>query len=253
MQASIDDWHRANGAPSDMAAYRGFLREIGYLVDEGPDFAVETSGVDPEIGAISGPQLVVPLSNARFALNAANARWGSLYDALYGTNAIPENSGRERGERYNPVRGSDVIAWARTFLNDAVPLRGTGWAAARGFSVRDGALAVTLARGTTSWHGRSSSRATGATPRRRSEILLRNNGLGIRIVIDASSTIGRDDPAHVSDVLLESAVTAIMDCEDSVAAVDADDKVLVYRNWLGLMKGDLARGHQGRPRHSSAG
>ncbi|HRO11913.1 MAG TPA: malate synthase G, partial [Amaricoccus sp.] len=240
MQEQIDDWHRANGAPSDRDAYRGFLREIGYIVDEGPEFRVGTSGVDPEIADVSGPQLVVPLSNARFALNAANARWGSLYDALYGTNAIPEDGGRERRRSYNPQRGAAVIAWVRTFLNDAVPLRGTGWTAARGFSVKGGALTVALERGTTRLarpEQFAGYRGDAAAP---TEILLRNNGLGIRIVIDAGSTIGRDDPAHVSDVLLESAVTAIMDCEDSVAAVDAEDKVLVYRNWLGLMKGDLA-------------
>jgi malate synthase len=240
MQARIDDWHRANGAPSDPAAYRGFLQEIGYLLDEGPDFRVETAGVDPEIGAVSGPQLVVPLSNARFALNAANARWGSLYDALYGTNAIPEDAGRERGGSYNPRRGAAVITWVRTFLNDAVPLRGAGWAAAQGFSVEEGALTVTLGRGTTRLARPEQFAGYRGEPAAPKEILLRNNGLGIRIVIDANSRIGRDDRAHISDVLLEAAVTAIMDCEDSVAAVDADDKVLVYRTWLGLMKGDLA-------------
>ena len=240
LQEQIDDWCRANGAPSDMEAYRGFLRGIGYLVDEGPGFQVETTGVDPEIARISGPQLVVPLSNARFALNAANARWGSLYDALYGTNAIAEDGGRERDGRYNPKRGAAVIGWVRTFLNDAAPLRGTGWTAARGVSVRDGALEVVLDRGTARLARPEQFAGYGGDPAAPREILLRNNGLGIRILFDAASTIGRDDPAHVSDVLLEAAGTAIMDCEDSVAAVDAEDKALVYRNWLGLMKGDLA-------------
>ena len=239
MQARIDEWHRANGAPSDMAAYRGFLKEIGYLVDEGPDFRVETSGVDAEIGRISGPQLVVPVMNARFALNAANARWGSLYDALYGTDAIGEDGGRERGGRYNPVRGAAVVAWTRAFLDEAVPLRDADWAAVRGFRVADGTLVVALDGGETALERPEQLAGYLGDAAAPKEILLRNNGLGIRVLIDPATPIGRDDPAHISDVWLEAAVTTIMDCEDSVAAVDAPDKVVVYRNWLGLMKGDL--------------
>ena len=241
LQEQIDAWHRAHGMPSDPAEYQAFLREIGYLVEEGPDFAVTTEGVDPEIAEISGPQLVVPVMNARYALNAANARWGSLYDALYGTDAIPETEGREKGRRYNPGRGAAVIAWARGFLDEAVPLAGASWSDARGLSVEDGMLRVALGGGDSAQLVRSEQFAghigDAASP---TQIVLRNHGLHIRVVVDAETPTGKDDPAQVSDVLLEAAVTAIMDCEDSVAAVDAEDKVLVYRNWLGLMRGDLA-------------
>jgi malate synthase len=241
MQAEIDAWHRANG-PGDPAAYRAFLREIGYLVEAGPDFSVATEGVDPEIAQVSGPQLVVPVMNARYALNAANARWGSLYDALYGTDAIPESEGRERGAAYNPVRGAAVVAWVRDFLDGAVPLADGDWTAPRGFAVEDGALVVHLRDGR-----RTGLRDPGQfagylgeaeTPR---QLLFRHRGLHIEILVDPSTAIGATDPAQISDVWLEAAMTAIMDLEDSIAAVDAADKVAAYRNWLGLMKGDLAQ------------
>ena len=241
MQEKIDAWYRENGAPSDMEAYKGFLKEIGYLLPEGPAFKVTTTNVDPEIAEVAGPQLVVPVTNARYAINAANARWGSLYDALYGTDAIPETDGAEKGKGYNPKRGEKVIAWARDFLDQAAPLAGAGWRDARGFSVAGGKLAVALEGGRTAGlqdEGRFAGYCGEAGAP--TALLLRNNGIHVEVRIDASSTIGKDDPAHISDVWLESALTTIQDCEDSVATVDAEDKVAAYRNWLGLMKGDLA-------------
>ncbi len=240
LQQTIDEWHRANGAPSDMEAYKSFLTEIGYLVPEGPAFSVTTDNVDPEISMVAGPQLVVPVANARYALNAANARWGSLYDALYGTDAIAEEGGAEKGKGYNPVRGGKVIAWVRDFLNDAAPLQKGTWQEARSFAVQDAQLAVALQDGT-SVGLKQPEKFAGylgdtASPER---LLLKNNGIHIEVLIDATSTIGQSDPAHISDVWLESALTTIQDFEDSIAAVDAEDKVAAYRNWLGLMKGDL--------------
>lgn len=239
-QVKIDDWYRANGAPSDLAAYESFLREIGYLLPEGPDFQVSTENVDPEIAQIAGPQLVVPVMNARYALNAANARWGSLYDALYGTDAISEADGAEKGKGYNPVRGTKVIAWVRDFLDRSAPLAGGSWKTAASFKVGEAALFVTLTNGEVTGLTDPSQFAgylgDTAAP---TQILLKKNNLHVEILIDATTAIGRDDPANISDVWAESAITTIMDCEDSVAAVDAEDKVVVYRNWLGLMKGDL--------------
>ncbi|MEK1892738.1 MAG: malate synthase G [Rhizobium sp.] len=240
LQLRIDDWYRQHGAPTDMEAYQAFLRDIGYILPEGSDFQVTTTNVDPEIASIAGPQLVVPVMNARYALNAANARWGSLYDALYGTDAISESDGAEKGKGYNPKRGEKVIAWARDLLDTAAPLDGWSWKDVATFAVRDGALAVTSTDGehvslTDAAHF-AGYQGDAAAP---THILLKNNGIHIDIVIDASTAIGKSDPAHISDVWLESAITTIMDCEDSVAAVDAEDKVVIYRNWLGLMKGDL--------------
>ncbi|WP_411036176.1 malate synthase G [Shinella sp. BYT-45] len=241
LQDKLDAWYRKNGAPSDMAAYEAFLREIGYLLPEGGDFEVTTENVDPEIASVAGPQLVVPVMNARYALNAANARWGSLYDALYGTDAIPEADGAEKGRGYNPVRGEKVIAWVRAFLDDSVPLAGASWRDATGLAVEGGNLAVSLTGGGKTGLADEKKFAgylgEAAAP---THVLLRNNGLHIEIRIDAGTPTGKDDPAHISDVAIESALTTIMDCEDSVAAVDAEDKVVVYRNWLGLMKGDLS-------------
>ncbi|MGC0362658.1 malate synthase [Rhodococcus sp. 27YEA15] len=241
LQTRIDTWHRAHPGTPDPAEYKAFLQEIGYLLPTPAPFQVTTTGVDTEITSTAGPQLVVPILNARFALNASNARWGSLYDALYGTNAIPETDGAEKGSGYNKVRGDKVIAWARDFLDTAAPLATGSHAESTAYVIDGDQLAVTLADGTTT---------TLAQPEKLvgylgdksapTSVLLRNNGLHAEIQIDASSPIGSTDPAGVKDVVLESAVTTIMDFEDSVAAVDADDKVVGYRNWLGLNRGDLS-------------
>ncbi len=239
-QAKLDDWYRQNGAPRDLAAYEAFLREIGYIVPEGPDFAVNTQNVDAEIATIAGPQLVVPVMNARYALNAANARWGSLYDALYGTDAISEADGAEKGKGYNPVRGAKVIAWARGFLDQSVPLAGGSWADVAALDLHDGYLDVTLKNGDkTGLADPAQFIGFRADQQKITSYLLRRNGLHLEIRIDAKGAIGASDAAHINDIQLESAITTIMDCEDSVAAVDAQDKVLAYSNWLGLMKGDL--------------
>ena len=234
LQSQIDVWHVARkGQPHNADQYSSFLREIGYLVAERPDFTIATAQVDPEIADISGPQLVVPITNARFALNAANARWGSLYDALYGTDALGDLPGA--GD-YDAARGARVIAWGRNFLDQAVPLAGASWAAGTGLCVQDGALLVDglgLAdRAQFAGYIGDQMSPTG--------ILLRNNGLHIIIDIEPNSAIGAHDTAGIADIRLESALSTIMDCEDSVATVDASDKALAYRNWLGLMRGDLA-------------
>jgi len=237
LQASIDDWHKSRrGQPFDADAYETFLREIGYLVSEGPDFSIETANVDPEIARIPGPQLVVPVMNARYALNAANARWGSLYDALYGTDALGD---LPSGKGYDPARGARVIAWARDFLDSAVPLAGASWKDARGFAVESGALVVRTAQGDKALADPAQFAAHMGDARAPQQFLLRNNGLLIEVVMDDRSAIGASDAAHISDIWLESALSAIMDCEDSVAAVDAADKVVAYGNWLGLMTGTL--------------
>jgi len=241
LQSQIDKWHRQRiigGIDAD--EYRAFLAEIGYLVSEPSDFTITTSGVDPEIATTAGPQLVVPILNARFALNAANARWGSLYDALYGTDVISEDDGAEKGKGYNKVRGDKVIAYARQFLDDAVPLASGSYVDATGLRVDDGQFLVALGDGVDVGLA-DPERFVGyrGEPDAPTSVLLVNHGLHIEILIDRDSPIGSTDGAGIKDVVLESAVTTIMDFEDSVAAVDADDKVLGYRNWLGLNRGDL--------------
>ncbi|MBC7158416.1 MAG: malate synthase G [Rhodobacteraceae bacterium] len=238
MQAKIDAWHVVRrGQPHDAAAYRAFLAEIGYLVSEGPDFEIETANTDPEIATLAGPQLVVPIMNARYALNAANARWGSLYDALYGTDALGD---LPSGGGHDPARGARVIGWARGFLDDVAPLAGASWADATGLSVAGGALAVATAGGAAALVDAGQFAGHIGAAGAPDEIVLRNHGLHIRLRIDRATPIGAADAAGIVDVLLEAALSSIMDCEDSVAAVDAEDKVLAYANWLGLMKGDLA-------------
>ncbi|MDG1389333.1 MAG: malate synthase G [Halioglobus sp.] len=246
LQAKIDQWHRANsGADYDKAAYKAFLQEIGYLLPEGDDFSITTENVDPEVATLAGPQLVVPVMNARFALNAANARWGSLYDALYGTDVISEEGGAERAGAYNPVRGDKVIAYARDFLNEHCPLTSSDHTQAVAYTIADGKLQVELNDGVISALADPEQLvAYTGNADAPSGVLLRHNGLHIEIQIDPSTPIGATDKAGVKDVCLESALTTIQDCEDSVAAVDAEDKVVVYSNWLGLMRGDLAEAFQ---------
>jgi malate synthase len=242
LQAQIDKWHRQRViGPFDHAEYQQFLTEIGYLQPEPEDFSITTSGVDAEITKTAGPQLVVPVLNARFAINASNARWGSLYDALYGTDVIPESDGAEKGSGgYNRVRGDRVIAYARKFLDDSVALASGSYVDATGFKVDDGQLLVTLGDGLSTGLANPDEFAgyLGESDAPTS-VLLVHHGLHVEILIDPDSPVGSTDGAGVKDVVLESAVTTIMDFEDSVAAVDADDKVLGYRNWLGLNRGDL--------------
>ncbi|MBD8894006.1 malate synthase G [Roseibium litorale] len=236
LQSKIDAWHQAQPGAPDLGAYKAFLTEIGYLVPEGEDFTVGTENVDPEIGQVAGAQLVVPVMNARYALNAANARWGSLYDALYGTDAMGT---KPAGGGFDPARGAEVIAYARKVLDEAAPLASGSWSDVTGLSIEGGVLTLATGSGSTVL-GEASQFAgyTGdaAIP---ASVLLSKNGLHLDILIDASHPIGKTDKAHIADVVLESAMSTIMDCEDSVAAVDADDKVVVYSNWLGLLKGDL--------------
>jgi len=243
LQSEIDAWHLARkGQSIDASEYRQFLEDIGYLLPEGDEFEISTSNVDAEIATIAGPQLVVPVMNARYALNAANARWGSLYDALYGTDAISEDGGATRSGGYNPVRGQKVIDFANTFLDQIAPLEGAQHADVTAWQIVDDggkALSATLASGdqvTLVDPAKFVGYAGNGSP---TSIVLRNNNLHAEIQIDPDHPVGKDDPAGKKDVLLESAITTIQDCEDSVAAVDAEDKVDVYRNWLGLMKGDL--------------
>ena len=242
IQQQIDDWHlNRMGKPHDPQAYQEFLRSIDYLVPEGPDFKITTTGVDPEISQIPGPQLVVPVSNARYALNAANARWGSLLDAAYGTDVIPETEGEERGISYNPQRGEKVFKFVHGVLDASVPLAEGSFSRITGFSVDQGRLRMTLEGGhETGLQNPEQFAGFNGSPENPDSILLKKNGLHLEIQLDRNHPVGKDHPAGICDILLESAVTTIQDCEDSVAAVDASDKVHVYRNWLGLMKGDLS-------------
>jgi malate synthase len=233
LQAAIDQWHKAHPArPVDVAAYTAFLKEIGYLQPEGEDFQIGTANVDPEIAIVAGPQLVVPLTNARFALNAANARWGSLYDALYGTDAISQEGELAPGKGYNAKRGEKVIAIARDVLDKAAPLASGSWKDITSLSVEGGALKPAL-KDAPEFKGHAGEAASPGV------VLLSHNGLHIEVHVDRNHAIGRTDKAGISDVVLESAITTIMDCEDSIAAVDAEDKAGAYRNWLGLMNGTL--------------
>ncbi|MFJ7851409.1 malate synthase G [Peribacillus frigoritolerans] len=240
IQTKINTWHREN-KEMDFNEYKTFLQEIGYLEPEGEDFHITTEGVDDEIAFQAGPQLVVPVDNARYAINASNARWGSLYNALYGTDVISEKEGAYREGSYNEVRGGEVISFAKDFLDQVTPLKDHSHKDAVKYTVVDGKLAVTLKNGEiTSLVEESKLVGNQGEYGNPSAILLKNNGLHFEIQIDRSHPIGKKDKAGVKDILMESTLTTIMDCEDSVAAVDADDKVLVYRNWLGLMRGDLA-------------
>jgi malate synthase len=259
LQARIDAWHVAHkGQKFDLAAYKAFLAEIGYVVPEGPDFTIDIDNVDEEISHVAGPQLVVPVTNARYALNAANARWGSLYDALYGTDAIPEEDGATRGGGYNPVRGNKVFAWTKRFLDEIAPLAQGSHAGVHGYAVHDGRLVASLKSVEETWFDNAArllgfgsspklvglanpSRFVGyrGNPSEPRAILFKNNGLHIEIQVDDRHYIGKADIAGIADVLLEAALTTIVDLEDSIAAVDPDDKVCAYRNWLGLVRGTL--------------
>jgi len=240
LQQQIDQWHkdhRDNGF--DFNEYKAFLKEIGYLLEEGDDFSITSSNVDAEMATMAGPQLVVPVMNARFALNAANARWGSLYDALYGTDVISDEDGAQASAGYNPIRGDKTIAYGRDFLDQSTPLAQGSHKDATAYTIVDGKLQVTLDDVTTGLQDNSQLVGYTGDAQAPSCILCRHNGLHFEIQIDDQHQIGKTDKAGVKDILLESALSTIMDCEDSVAAVDGDDKVVIYRNWLGLMKGDL--------------
>ncbi|MGB2485590.1 MAG: malate synthase G [Candidatus Puniceispirillaceae bacterium] len=241
LQAQIDTWlveNRAAGLDTD--AYNAFLKEIGYLVPEGDDFVISTENVDDEIARIAGPQLVVPVMNARYALNAANARWGSLYDALYGTDVLDESNGAEKTGGYNPVRGAAVIAHARTLLDERAPLDNAAWDTVTGFTITAGQLSVHTESGMTSLADNTQFAGFSGTADAPTSILLVKNGLHIDLILDKDGRIGSTDKAGINDIILESAISTIMDCEDSVAAVDGTDKVLAYQNWLGLMDGSLS-------------
>jgi len=241
LQAEINTWHQARcDAPHDPVAYKKFLQKIGYLLPEGPDFQVTTENVDEEIARIAGPQLVVPVKNARYALNATNARWGSLYDALYGTDTIAEDDGATRDGPYNPVRGNKVIAYGRTFLDEIAPLTNGSHRDATDYSVEEGQLKVAVGDDTTTLVSPEKFAGYNGRVDAPSEILIRNNNLHAILQIDPSHPIGAVDKANVKDIIVESAITTIQDCEDSVAAADGEDKAEVYRNWLGLMRGNLS-------------
>lgn len=251
LQAQIDNWHQQHaGQPHDPVAYKAFLQDIGYLLPEGDDFTISTSNTDPEISQIAGPQLVVPVMNARYALNAANARWGSLYDSLYGTDVIPETAGAEIRKDYNPTRGARVVAFAMDFLDETFALKEGSHRDVTRYAVQDRALVVTLPNGqTTRLSDPDQFCGYTGNPDNPSSILFVNHGLHVDLLIDRQHPVGQTHPAGIKDVVMEAALTTIQDCEDSVAAVDADDKVVVYRNWLGLMKGDLSETFQkgGKP------
>ncbi len=240
LQKELDQWHKNNPGPiSDMAGYKAFLSSIGYLEPKGEAFTIETANTDPEINTVAGPQLVVPIMNARYALNAANARWGSLYDALYGTDVISSEGGAEVTKGYNPARGKKVVSWARGFLDRAAPLENGGWNDVDGIAVADGALVVSEDAASSMLADPAQFAGYGGDASSPTSVLLGNNGLHLEIVINRDHPVGRDDKAGIADIVVESALSTIMDCEDSVAAVDAEDKITVYRNWLGLMRGDL--------------
>ena len=240
LQTKIDEWHLSN-KDFDFDSYKSFLKDIGYLVEEGPDFEISTANVDAEIAQIAGPQLVVPVMNARFSLNAANARWGSLYDALYGTDMISEDDGADRAGAYNPVRGDKVIDFSKNFLNDYLPLTEGKYQDVVSFQISNGDLEISLSdQSKTSLKNDSAFVGFKGDESNPESILLKNNDLHVEIKIDRNDSVGSTDPAGIKDVFLESAVTTIQDLEDSVAAVNGEDKTDVYKNWLGLMKGTLA-------------
>ncbi|MDG1986474.1 MAG: malate synthase G [Halieaceae bacterium] len=241
LQKEINQWHLKNPGPiRDFSKYEKFLLDIGYLIPEGPDFKVETANVDPEISQISAPQLVVPITNARYSINATNARWGSLYDALYGTDVIPEKNGAEQSDSYNPTRGKLVIEWVRNFLDRYFPLQSSSHKLAQKYELKAGALKITLQNGKiTRLRYPDQLKGYVGDEHTPTSILLMNNCLYVELQIDRNDPVGADDLAGIKDVILESAITTIQDCEDSVSCVDAEDKILAYRNWLGLMKGTL--------------